>query len=80
LILAPDTDAEGARVLAERIRDTVAWHQFPGVGNVTISLGVAPWKKGDSRNTMINRADRYMYLAKQNGRNRVEGGSRENLG
>ena len=74
MILTPDTDAEGARVLAERIRETVVWHQFPGVGNVTVSLGVAPWKKGDSRNTMISRADKYMYLAKQNGRNRVEGG------
>ena len=39
---------------------------------VTVSIGVALCTRGDSAETVLKRADAAMYLAKQNGRNRVE--------
>ncbi|WP_038177309.1 MULTISPECIES: GGDEF domain-containing protein [Vibrio] len=41
------------------------------VGNITISLGVAELEPGESAESLIERADKYLYEAKQLGRNRV---------
>ncbi len=71
LILTPNTDLEDAKALAERIRQTVAGFNFPRVGQITVSLGVIQYQPGDTRDSLINRADLYMYLAKKNGRNQV---------
>lgn len=76
LIVACAPDA--ARALAERLRTAVAACQRPHAGNpgpgvVTVSLGVAdglgPWPDIDG---LIDAADRALYRAKRNGRNRVE--------
>ena len=40
---------------------------------VTASLGVATFRRGDTTEAMVDRADRAMYEAKSNGRNRVVG-------
>lgn len=72
LILVPDTDTDSTWSLAERIRKTVANHDFPKVGKITASFGIVQFRRGDSRDKFINRADQCMYLAKQKGRNRVE--------
>ncbi|MBS3809266.1 MAG: GGDEF domain-containing protein [Desulfobacterales bacterium] len=72
LVVAPDTDMESAAVLAERLRKTIAGNKFSGPGKITASFGIAQYQKGDRRDSLIDRADRYMYLAKQKGRNRVE--------
>ena len=39
---------------------------------LTVSIGVAMCVRGDSADAVLKRADTAMYLAKQNGRNRVE--------
>jgi diguanylate cyclase len=41
------------------------------LGRVTISIGVATLQKGDSPQSLIERADACLYAAKHNGRNRV---------
>ncbi|MFP4573633.1 MAG: diguanylate cyclase [Desulfobacterales bacterium] len=74
LVVAPDTDVESAAVLAERLRKTIAGNKFSGPGKVTASFGIAKYQKGDCRDGLIDRADHYMYPAKQKGRNRVEAG------
>jgi diguanylate cyclase len=38
---------------------------------VTVSLGVAEWKDGEGAEALINRADKALYRAKGEGRNRV---------
>lgn len=74
-IILPQTSREGAVVVAERIRAAVASQSFPHApaGTITISLGVAmfPEDAGDGT-SLIQAADRALYLAKQRGRNRVE--------
>lgn len=75
LVLAPETDARGARALAEKIRLAVSARLF-GDGErafaLTLSAGVAELLPGESGNDMIARADLALYQAKQRGRDRVE--------
>jgi diguanylate cyclase (GGDEF)-like protein len=72
IVLTPDTDRQGGLALAERLREAVSEHAFPKVGSVTISLGLAQHEEEDTADSLISRADRQMYRAKDKGRNRVE--------
>ncbi|MGY4878548.1 diguanylate cyclase [Vreelandella aquamarina] len=77
-VLMPDTGANGALELAERIRQRIAMlsHQQLGVPtSVTVSLGLATVNRGDvSFERLYSRADKALYQAKIQGRNRVEEG------
>jgi diguanylate cyclase (GGDEF)-like protein len=74
-LILPQTGREGALVVAERVRAAIEEYAFPLVerGVITISLGVAmfPEEASDGM-SLIQVADRALYVAKQNGRNRVE--------
>ena len=73
-LVLPETDASGARVIAERIRSAVAQarHQTEqGALQVTLSIGVATWPSTDA-DVLLEHADKALYRAKQGGRNRVE--------
>ena len=76
-ILLPDTPLDGARQLAETIRTTIERGKIQRansnelVGNITISIGVAGYKKDEMTTEFIDRADRALYDSKRNGRNRV---------
>jgi diguanylate cyclase (GGDEF)-like protein len=72
LVLAPETPLPAAVELAEALRRQVAATPLGNDGHVvTISLGVACWEDGDSRCTLVERADAALYLAKGAGRDRV---------
>jgi len=75
IILLPRTTMSEALVVAERIRNAIADNATvtsQGVRVVTISSGVAELLSGeDSLELLIQRADRALYLAKQQGRNRT---------
>jgi diguanylate cyclase (GGDEF)-like protein len=74
IVLMADTDTEGAVVVAEKIRAAIAEIVVDGVAReITASLGVAsiPQHAGTS-DQLIRNADRALYVAKTNGRNRVE--------
>ena len=71
LIVLPNSTAETAYHLAERIRKVITESSFPDVGAVTLSLGVAVWKPGDNSASLLHSADQALYQAKQNGRNQV---------
>ena len=75
VIVLPDCDLDGARQFGERIRRLI--EETPlRIGEqrvpVTISIGCACFRPGEDKASFIDRADRALYLAKQNGRNRVE--------
>jgi len=71
-ILLPDTDAAGARALAEHARRTVALPAAGGLPALTASFGIALWEPGDEADELFGRADRALYRAKSGGRDRVE--------
>lgn len=71
IIMTPETGSEGAQNFAESVREWVAAAEFPGVGHVTCSFGVAQWKPGETFEVVCSRADAALYEAKENGRNRV---------
>lgn len=71
LVLATHTETEGAAELAERLRQNVAQRDFEGVGRVTISLGVATIRAGESIEYLERRVDEALYAAKAAGRNQV---------
>lgn len=75
LVLAPETGAEGALALAEKIRLAFTSRLFGEGGRVfplTLSVGVAQLDPLESGNDMIARADEALYHAKQTGRDRAE--------
>jgi diguanylate cyclase (GGDEF)-like protein len=74
MVLLPDTGTEDALIVAEKIRAAIADLSITGVDRaITASLGVAtiPHHAGDG-DQLVRAADRALYLAKTNGRNRVE--------
>jgi len=75
LVLLPDTELDNALAVAEKLRIAVGGPAMT-VGSVTIqqtiSFGVACYRGGEHIDATIMRADSGLYLAKQNGRNRVE--------
>jgi diguanylate cyclase (GGDEF)-like protein len=78
VLLLPGTDAEGARIKAERCRKLLAQEEIPharsGVGRlVTVSLGVGTIVPGagDDPGVFLDRIDRRLYQAKSAGRDRL---------
>jgi diguanylate cyclase (GGDEF)-like protein len=73
LILMPDTDADGAREVAERVRAALEALEIDGIEHgVTGSLGVALHPRDAIEGAeLVRRADQAMYAAKDAGRNRV---------
>jgi diguanylate cyclase (GGDEF)-like protein len=82
----PHTPAERALQMAEQVRSTVARIALPHAaspvcGYVTLSIGVAskiPRPGVPDARTLLEDADRNLYLAKHRGRNRVTPPEKEN--
>lgn len=70
LILAPETDLHQAQLLAQRLLEAIREAPISGVP-VTLSLGVACCRQGDSIAALLSRADEALYRAKASGRNQV---------
>ena len=74
-VFLPGTTEENAKIIAERIRRnvenmTITLHDN-NLLQVTVSIGFAERIKNDTVASLIDRADKALYHAKQNGRNRV---------
>ena len=76
VIFLADVDAEQAYSVAERLRETISELRVPSddgrIVQFTISIGISSSKVSDNIDTLIKTADEALYKAKQNGRNRVE--------
>jgi len=76
-VIMPDTPLSKAMEIAEKIRRSLA--QYPlqrkdnseSIGKVTLSVGVSACKVHDTLDSLIDRADKALYQAKNNGRNQV---------
>jgi diguanylate cyclase len=76
IVILPETEPNGARVVGERLRKAI--ETMPpftdGPDKVTCSVGMASFDGDASTSTFVDRADQALYRAKRGGRNRVEVG------
>ncbi|WP_317930086.1 sensor domain-containing diguanylate cyclase [Halioxenophilus sp. WMMB6] len=79
VLMLPDSDRKSALVLAEKCRHAIEALQIPHAGSasagvVTISAGVSSQVPSEllSPTKLFDTADKMLYLAKSNGRNRIE--------
>lgn len=76
-VILPGTPIFGAKTVAENVRRSFSEGKLKRVrtseylGTITISLGAAQYRPGESVEDLIDRSDRALYFAKQAGRNRV---------
>ena len=66
-----NVSVELAQLIMERFRQVVETHYFPQVGNVTVSIGATFINPSDLSVTIMDRADKALYYAKENGRNQT---------
>ncbi len=71
VIMPLDMELSKAQVIAEKLRQIIENHSFTQGVEVTISLGVAQYKKNETSENWISRADSALYKAKNSGRNKV---------
>ena len=72
VVILPQAGAEGAMLVAERLRNRVSQMEVPAFGRVSASFGVATFPThASSRDTLVVAADRALYNSKHAGRNCV---------
>jgi diguanylate cyclase (GGDEF)-like protein len=74
LLLLPDTPTDRAAGSLDRLREIIAdldWSAFSPDIRVTISAGVATLRPDETSDLLLARADRALYAAKAQGRNRI---------
>jgi diguanylate cyclase len=76
-VLLPDSDLDGAKVVAEDIRTAISRKVLrkrstgETLGRVTVSIGAAEYQRPEDLDEFVHRVDRLLYAAKQTGRNVV---------
>lgn len=86
VVLLPETDREGAQIVAERIRSAVEGAHILDERPITVSIGIAASRRHDpdlaataatglahSPESLLRIADEELYRAKESGRNQVSG-------
>lgn len=74
VVLLNKTDSAGAKITAERIRrniESLSLHYDGKLIPVSISVGVATLSHHEGKDSLLQRADQALYMAKQNGRAQV---------
>jgi diguanylate cyclase (GGDEF)-like protein len=74
-VILPGIGFEAAVNVAERIRKQISIHKFAFISNqalhITVSIGACRLEPGEEMRAFVKRADKAMYTAKKNGKNRV---------
>lgn len=71
MLVLPETHADEAAHIAEKLRQGIAQIEVHSVDRVTCSMGVSQYKAGEGCFCFMKRVDAAMYRAKSAGRNRV---------
>ncbi|RLA78511.1 MAG: diguanylate cyclase response regulator, partial [Epsilonproteobacteria bacterium] len=72
VLLFRETDSKIVLNICQKLKDKVQENEHPTAGSITVSFGVTEYKEGDSIESIFKRCDEALYLAKENGRNRIE--------
>jgi diguanylate cyclase (GGDEF)-like protein len=76
-VVLPETDAAGAFIVAEKIRESVELHRFPDADgrrtcSLTVSIGLATYPThSQDKDSLLRESDDALYQAKNGGKNRV---------
>ncbi len=78
VVILPNTDLDGSRIAAERICSMVSAAKMVTAEEVTlpavtVSVGIAQMQSHENMDDLLRDADKALYQAKENGRNRIEG-------
>jgi diguanylate cyclase (GGDEF)-like protein len=71
VVILQNAELKLALSILERFRNVVEMYDYPRVGRKTVSIGVIQIDPGEMPSTLLDRADKALYYAKQHGRNRV---------
>ncbi|MFA9239332.1 MAG: diguanylate cyclase [Candidatus Paceibacteria bacterium] len=72
LVLLPHTNLDGATTVANKIRTNIEVYSFTQLNlKITASFGVCELKEEDTDKSLILRTDKFLYEAKNNGKNKV---------
>jgi len=71
LLLLKNTNITNALHKLESLRVLIDAHDFSDIGNLTVSFGVAELDKLDDLHSVLQRADKALYEAKESGKNRI---------
>jgi diguanylate cyclase (GGDEF)-like protein len=71
VIMWRETRIDAAYAMADAVRQKIAGSPFDPVGTVSASFGVAEWDHKEDGQSLISRADKALYVAKETGRNKV---------
>ena len=72
IVLFKNTPVDIAKQVSEKLKDKIEANSHPTAGKITASFGVTEYKDGDTLESFFKRCDDALYVAKENGRNRVE--------
>lgn len=72
IIILQNQTVEEAMEIAEELRRLIEKQHFPNIEHVTSSFGVDMYQQGDTIETLMDRVDEALYLAKKTGRNSVK--------
>jgi len=72
VVILPQADSEGARLVAQRLHARINDIEINGFGKLHVSIGIAAFPaEASSRAQLVTTADAALYAAKRTGRNRV---------
>lgn len=72
MIILPESNLDGAYLMADNLRTRLSSHTFSGIDSLTASFGVDMYQQGDDKNSMFKRVDQALRNAKETGKNCVE--------
>ena len=77
-IILPDTSIKGAVILANNLREAISAKELKNratgksLGTITVSIGAAIYRSGETAKELVERADKALYAAKDAGRDQVK--------
>ncbi len=69
VIILSNCKIDNAKSILDRFREMVANHQYPQIGQKTVSIGLTQIESAQLPTTILDRADKALYFSKENGRN-----------
>jgi len=72
MIVLPESNLDGAYLMADNLRARIESHHFTGIDGLTASFGVDMYQEGENINDLFRRVDQALRNAKETGKNCVE--------